>query len=158
MKTPLKVFIILITVAFFSCTEEQTSDIKKAEWLIGTWENKTSEGSMFESWHKKNDQEFLGKSFMISEGDTIVIETIRLIEENETLYFIPTVKDQNEGKAVRFKVKLIDEHKMIFENKSHDFPNLVSYTRVSSDSLLAEISGMAEGQKKVMTFPMKRIK
>jgi len=45
MKTGTKFFITLVGLAILcGWTTRQTNEIKKAEWLIGTWENKTHKG------------------------------------------------------------------------------------------------------------------
>ncbi len=139
-------------------TTKQTSNIKKAEWLIGTWENKTQRGSIFETWYKINDNEFSGMSYIIQEKDTVIFENIRLIQEEGGLFYIPIVKNQNDGLPVRFASKTISETQLVFENQQHDFPQIISYTRITADSLMAEISGIKNGEERKQTFPMKRVK
>jgi hypothetical protein len=159
MKTGAKFFITVISLAiFYAWTIKQTNDIQKAEWLIGTWENKTQKGSIFETWTKSGDNEFSGKSYSVKDKDTIIFENIRLLQEKNRLYYIPTVKNQNEGLPVRFVARAISENQLVFENPQHDFPQIIAYTKINSDSLIAEISGTKNGQKRKQTFPMKRVK
>lgn len=148
---------VLGLIILFAWTTTQTDDIKKVEWLIGTWENITPRGSIYESWSKINDIEFSGKSYVLRDDETIVLETIQLVQEQDGLFYIPTVKNQNEGMPVRFSTKTISETKVIFENPQHDFPQFISYTKITSDSLVAEIWGTRNGQKRKLTFPMKRV-
>ncbi len=143
-------------IALGSWTPQRTADIKKAAWLTGTWENKTPRGSIYETWTKVNDAELSGKSYVLKEKDTVVFETIRLVREQGNLFYIPTVKDQNQGLPVRFAAKTISETQLVFENPEHDFPQTISYTRISADSLVAEISGNKNGQACRQVFPMKR--
>lgn len=159
MKTGTKLFLAFVGfVLLCAWTIKQTSDIKKAEWLIGTWVNKTQRGSIYETWSKTNDNEFSGKSYIVKEKDTIVFENIRLAQEQDGLFYIPTVKNQNDGLPVRFAIKTISETQLVFENLQHDFPQIISYTKISGVSLVAEISGTKNGQERKQTFPMKRIK
>ncbi len=144
-------------IAFGSWTPQRTVDIKKAMWLTGTWENKTSRGSIYETWIKVTDTELSGKSYILKEKGTVVFENIRLVQEQDVLYYIPTVKDQNKGLPVRFAAKTISETQLAFENPEHDFPQTISYTRIGADSLVAEISGNKNGQVRRQAFPMKRI-
>lgn len=159
MKKEAKIFIaaigFLILCAWIT---KQINDIKKAEWLIGTWENRTSKGSIYEMWSKTNDNEFSGKSYMVKEKDTIVFENIRLVQEQGGLFYIPTVKNQNYGLPVRFTAKSISETKLVFENSQHDFPQIISYTKINEDSFVAEISGIKNGQERRQSFSMKRVK
>jgi hypothetical protein len=159
MKTRNKYFMAIVSLIIFSAwTTKQTNDLKIAAWLIGTWENKTQKGSIYETWIKTNDKEFSGKSYIIKEKDTIVFENIRCVWEQDGLFYIPEVKNQNEGLPVRFASKTISETQLVFENPQHDFPQLISYTKMSEDSLVAEISGTKNGQVRKQIFPMKRMK
>ncbi len=141
-----------------SWTIQQKNEIKKAEWLIGTWENKAARGSLYETWAKAGDAGFSGKSYILKEKDTVVFETIQLVQEQGRLFYIPTVKNQNDGLPVRFSLKAISDTGLVFENPQHDFPQIISYTKISTDSLVAEISGRKNGQERKQTFPMRRVK
>lgn len=66
MKTGAKFFITVVSLPIlYASTIKQESDIQKAEWLIGTWENKTQKGSTYETWTKSGDNEFSGKSYSV---------------------------------------------------------------------------------------------
>lgn len=159
MKTGAKFFITIVSLAIlYGWTIKHKNDIQKAVWLIGTWVNKTQQGSIYESWTKLGDDGLSGKSYSIKGKDTIIFENIRLVQENKKLFFIPTVKNQNDGLPVRFAAKAISENQLVFENPQHDFPHIITYTKIAPDSLIAEISGTKNGQKRKQTFPMKRVK
>lgn len=159
MKTGAKFFItVVILVILYAWTVKHKNDIQKAEWLIGTWENKTQKGSIYETWTKSGHNEFSGKSYSVKDKDTIVFENIRLVQENKKLFYIPTVKNQNDGLPVRFAAKAISENQLVFENPEHDFPQIITYTKITSDSLISEISGTKNGRERKHTFPMKRMK
>lgn len=157
-KTTTVIVAVTAILMFCSWTGHLNNDIKKAGWLIGTWENKTQRGSLFETWIPVSENEFSGKSYMVKDKDTLVFETIRLLQEKEKLFYIPVVSNQNGGQPVRFALKSISESSLVFENPAHDFPQLISYTRITSDSLLAEISGTRNGQPRAQRFPMKKVK
>jgi len=159
MRSKLNIlFAIIGIIAFCSWANHSEKKIKKAEWLIGTWENQTQRGSIYETWTKISDDEFYGKNYILKEKDTIVFETIRLVQEQDSLFYIPTVKNQNNDFPVRFSSKLISKDRLVFENPKHDFPQIISYTKIGVDSLIAEISGIKNGQERKQTFPMKRVK
>lgn len=159
MKTGNKLFIAIFSLIILcGWITKQTTDIKKAEWLIGTWENKTPKGSIYETWSKASDTELGGKSYIVKEKDTVIFENIRLVQEQDGLFYIPTVKNQNDGLPVRFATKTISETQLVFDNPQHDFPQVISYTKISADSLVAEISGMKRGQERQQAFSMKRVK
>lgn len=134
------------------------NSIDKIKWLMGTWENKSSRGSIYETWTKVSATEMNGKSYALKDLDTIFFETIKLVQEPEGLFYIPTVKNQNDMLPVIFTLKSISESEMIFENPDHDFPQMISYSLIEPDSLVAEISGIKNGNLRKQQFPMKRIR
>lgn len=167
-KNTLKYLTIVVLIAnVMSCNttmeEKKTetksfTELEKANWLIGTWENKSEEGSATEIWEKDNDSTFSGKSYFIIGKDTVGSETISLEQRGDEFFYIPTVKDQNDGKAVKFKLTSSSTKQLIFENPKHDFPQKITYTQITADSLLAEISGMIDGKQNAQQFPMKKAK
>lgn len=159
MKKGIKILIIVVGLAALCAWgARQTNNIKKAKWLIGTWENKTPRGSIYETWNKTSDTELAGKSYIVKGQDTIVFENILLVQEQNGLFYIPTVKNQNGGLPVRYAAKTISKAQLVFENPQHDFPQIISYTKITSDSLVAEISGTKNGQERRQMFSMKRVK
>ena len=134
------------------------SEIKKADWLIGFWQNVSENEVSTEIWEKKNDSTFAAKSFVIVKHDTVFEETIGIEQKGNTVYYIPKVKDQNGGKAVEFVLAASNDDQLVFENLKHDFPQKISYTKITHDSIVAEISGIEEGKQKSILFPFTRKK
>ena len=141
----------------FSCKTHQTTKILKVDWLIGTWEIKSSKGAVYETWKKNNNHEFEGKSYIIRNSDTLVLETIQLIKESDGIFYIPTVKNQNKGLPVRFGAKTFTKDSLLFVNNEHDFPQNISYKKITKDSLVAKISGVLKDEKRSQTFRMRRV-
>ncbi|WP_300602079.1 DUF6265 family protein [Niabella sp.] len=151
---------ILISALFFLCCwkADTTPTIRNAEWLAGTWENRVAPGKIiYETWTRSGDAALTGKSYMLKEKDTLLFETVKLVEKNGRLLYIATVPRQNNGEPVVFTSKTVSETELIFENPEHDFPQRIRYTRVGADSLLAEISGTKNGNERKQSFPMKRV-
>ena len=69
---------------------------------------------MYESWVKQNDSVLIGKSYMFKGKDTVIFESVQLVQEQANLFYIPTVKNQDNGLRVRFSLKTISNKKMIF--------------------------------------------
>lgn len=149
-------FIIFISYMLFACSSSNQEEINKVSWLLGTWQHKTKKGIIYESWSQLNQYELSGMSFFFEGQDTIVLETIQLIQENDRLLYIPIVQNQNDALPVRFVSTSVAEKEMVFENKNHDFPQVIAYVRITEDSLMASISGIVDGKERRQTFPMKR--
>ncbi|MEM8893851.1 MAG: DUF6265 family protein [Bacteroidota bacterium] len=153
----LSALLLTIPILISANQSNQVQISKIPTWLIGTWENKMKGGSIYETWKSESTFALSGKSYMLNNTDTTVLETISLIEENNTLFFIPTVMNQNDQKPIRFTLIENTDQQLTFENKSHDFPQLITYRLIHSDSLVAEISGEQDGQMKASRFAMTRL-
>lgn len=155
--------ISLSILAISSCNDSSKSlpannysRTKGFDWLVGTWENQSKEGTLTEAWEKMNDSTFKGQSYFVSGTDTSFSESISLVQRNGELLYIPAVKDQNDGLGISFRLITMNEKDLIFENAEHDYPQRISYHHVSNDSLIAEISGNKGGELKSEQFPMTR--
>jgi len=159
-----KIILLLLIVTLLSCKKSDSSDknekdkIKTAHWLLGTWENKTAEGNLSETWEKVNDSTYEGQSYFIKGKDTIHFETIQLQQKGEELTYNANVQGQNKDKPVPFKLTKTTEKELVFENPKHDYPQKISYKNVSKDSLIAEISGMQLGKPSSEKYVMTKIK
>lgn len=151
MRTTLTFLLLALALG---CRNEPA--IEKARWLAGTWEQQTARGSVFESWQRDGDRALAGQSYRLRAGDTVFLESIRLVQEGDRLLYIPTVSDQNDSLPIRFASKKITGTELVFENPAHDFPQQITYRRVRSDSLVAEIAGIQNGKARREVFAMKR--
>jgi hypothetical protein len=169
LKNCIWIALISVLISFTCCTnslQENTPqigiknyfDIKKVSWLIGAWQNVSGNEISTEIWEKKNDSVFAAKSFVVVNNDTVFSETISIERHGRSLFYIPTVKEQNHGQAIEFELVSSNEGQLVFENLKHDFPQKITYNKITKDSILAEISGIEEGKLKNILFPFKRKK
>jgi len=158
MNKPIS-FIVAIAL-ILSCSSwlpDRSRLPRNISWLTGTWEQQTARGKVYEQWQQDGDSTLSGKSFALKGKDTMVFETIQLRREGDDWFYIPQVKDQNDGQPVRFRATRLSATEMVFENPEHDFPQVITYRRNGKDALIAEISGTAKGRTRKETFPMKKI-
>lgn len=158
-----KTTLIVLLLVIISCknSDSNKSDnekIKATSWLLGNWENKAVDGNLTENWNQVNDSTFQGQSYFIKEKDTIHSEAIVLQQKGALLIYTATVKGQNEDKPVAFKLTTSTEKQVVFENLKHDYPQKISYTQITPDSLSVTISGMQQGKPSTERFSMKKIK
>lgn len=152
-----KITLFALVLTFLSCQKKETVEkdkIKKADWLIGKWENTSPDGVLTENWEKVNDSTFSAASYFIKEADTIHFESIVLAQKGEGLTYIATVKGQNDGKPVAFPSTSETENKLVFENLQHDYPQKITYTKGANNTLTAEISGKLNGKQTTERFIM----
>ncbi|HEX2846020.1 MAG TPA: DUF6265 family protein [Chitinophagaceae bacterium] len=148
------VFILLISNNLFA---QNAPSLSSAKWLLGKWSNQTQRGKMVEEWSPVNDSTYGGRSYMITATDSIPLESIVLKKEGNDIFYIPTVKGQNNDQPVKFKLTSSSANQLVFENPAHDFPQKISYTLEAEDSLTAEISGIVNGQQRARKFPMRKM-
>jgi len=133
----------------YGCKETIKPSNKKAfkamDWLLGSWEGNSEQGTVTEKWVKINDTLFAGQSFTLHGSDTLGSETISLQIGDTAILYIPLVKGQNDNKPVVFKLSYSDNTNMVFENPEHDFPQKISYQLKTEDTLIATVSGMQVG-------------
>lgn len=154
-----KTTLILLLLAIVSCKNSETAEkdkIKSSKWLLGKWETKTADGNLSEKWIQLNDSTFQGESFFIKGKDTLHFESILLQQKGEELIYNATVKGQNENKAVAFRMTAGTEKQLVFENPKHDYPQKITYTLITKDSLVASISGVQLGKTSAEKFGMKK--
>jgi hypothetical protein len=139
--------VLIVLSCLFSCQQKTTfSELEKANWFLGRWENKTPEGTFSEEWKVENDSLYLGESYFINNNDTLFAETVRLEQRKNDLFYIVSVPNQNEEQPVAFKLTSSTVDYLVFENPEHNFPKKITYKLVTKDSLYAEISGDGKSQ------------
>lgn len=125
--------------------------------LIGTWENEN--GKSFEQWIKNPDGTFNSKVFSVKGMDTSYNEEASIYKENENWVFENRVKNQNDGKAVKFTSTQLSNSSVQFSNPAHDFPTDVNYTVVDSVTVNAFVIGpAASGGKDTFYFNYHKVK
>ena len=156
-----KTTLVLLLLTIVSCKNADANEkekIKAANWLLGNWESKSVEGNLKETWKQANDSTFQATSFFIKEKDTLHFETITVQQKGEVLTYSAAVKGQNNDKAVAFKLTTETEKQLVFENTKHDYPQKISYSQITPDSLAVKISGIQQGKPSSEQFSMKRIR
>jgi hypothetical protein len=170
MKNTIRLILFISLTGFlFSCGDSDKQEtgsvaktryeeLEKTNWLLAVCQNNSPEGITTETWEKKNDSVYTGISYFVIGKDTVSYETINLEQTGKDLFYIPTVKDQNNGQPVKFILTSSAANQLVFENPAHDFPQMISYTRITDDSIVAEISAIIDGKKKSLLFPMAKMR
>jgi Domain of unknown function (DUF6265) len=105
-----------------------STKMRSLSWLAGTWGiNNLNGSSTIEVWKRKNAKTYSGQGLKIMQGDTTVTENLLLYTDDQEIWYVPTVLNQNNGLPVRFKMVSATEHMYVFENAEHDFPQRIVY-------------------------------
>jgi hypothetical protein len=153
------ILILILALTFTSCLKsKEISKIVVADWLLGNWENKSDDGDLLETWKKVNDSIYDGESYFIKGKDTLHFEKIQMKQKGEALYYIATIKGQNDDQPVTFKYNDTIEKQLVFENPKHDYPQKISYSQITKDSIVIQISGSQQGKPSSSKYSMKKTK
>jgi hypothetical protein len=127
------------------------------KWLVGKWQQTIKEGTLYENWTMATVDSMAGVSGLINGKDTLVSERIALTFKEGTIIYSPTVSGQNNNQPIPFKLTRSTADSFIFENPSHDFPSVISYVRINTDSMIATISGNPGGKPMSESFYLGRV-
>jgi hypothetical protein len=112
----------------------------------GQWSMAKALGQQMEVWEKENRNLIRGKGLKIMGSDTIIAEHLEIRYMNGSIWYIPTVPDQNDAQPVPFKITTQDERNLVFENAAHDFPQRIAYRYVpksrGADSLYVRVENL----------------
>lgn len=123
-------------------------------WLIGNWEAPTKEGKFFESW-KTGSNRLEGSGGEIVKGDTVFKETLFILKKKGHWNYVAEVGKQV---AVEFPLKQVLNNIYTFENKKHDFPQQIIYTRIDKDNFKAKVAGSMKGKYSEEIYELTRVK
>lgn len=143
-----KLVLLASLLLVISCKKDNLADkLNPAQWIIGSWEQKTDKGILTESWQRQNDSVFVGSCYFINESDTLHRETILLEQRADSIAYSANVKGQNNDKAVPFRLTTANTNSLVFENLTHDYPQKIVYQKNKSNGLVVTISGILQGKK-----------
>ena len=151
---------LVILWAGIAVPVEGDSDLKEFDWLVGQWKGQLDNNTYYESWKPTNHGTLEGSSSMVNpQGKAILTEVLRIDKIGSHVVYIAAVKKNH---PVLFTLIETSEEnnkpKWVFENKEHDFPQRIIYTRESSDSLMARVEGVHKGKEEKEEFRLIREK
>lgn len=112
---------------------------KQLHWLIGTWERVGLEGQKrgFEQWEMESDSVYKGIGLMLSGSDTVFVEKLKIVIEDDQLFYVADVPENPE--PVFFELMKVGNNYFISRNPEHDFPRVITY-RLENGELRATVS------------------
>lgn len=126
--------------------------IEDVGWLAGCWTNAAGERRMDEQWMAPAGGTMFGMSRTVSKGRTVASEFLELRQEGDDVFYIARPSGQAE---TRFRLVEAAPGRAVFENRAHDFPQVIRYIRNADGTLLAQIEGPRGGQTRTIDFPMR---
>jgi Domain of unknown function (DUF6265) len=153
----LALFLIVGTLVG-SCKNDPKETLKEIDWLSGKWTATVDGNTVEESWSLQNDTIWMGESAFMREGKALFTEKMSISLKDDKFHFVTAISDQNDGSDIIFTQRERSEGKVTFENKKHDFPQLITYESKGKNEMLAYISGKLEGKPHRIDFKFSRMK
>jgi uncharacterized protein YciI len=141
MKLTLTIFIHLLSLV-------ATAQPNFPLFLEGTW--KMEDKEIYEHWDKLNNNTLKGISYSLDNGKISVIEYLDIYHTKKDIILSASVKNQNEGKSINFKLTR-NGNSFKFENPKHDFPKVVEYQILSDNEMFVQVS---DGKEKGFSYKM----
>lgn len=138
-------------------TVSEQNKLEQASWLIGSWVHADKDGKLKEKWRADNDSLYRGWAYFIKGSDTLHREQVRLFLEKSRLCYEATVKGQNNNLPIRFYEETAHHNALVFSNPQHDYPQKISYKKITADSLIITLTGKQQGKASTETYAMKRL-
>ncbi len=155
-----QIFFLSLIVLFISCNKtsnDANEKMKETKWLIGNWEQQTTEGLLIENWSETNDSTFTGQSLFIKGKDTIHHESIVLQQTGENIKYTTIIKGQNSNEPIEFKLNKSIDGALLFENPTNDYPQKLKYKLLPNKQCQIEISGLDFEEIKTEKYTLKKV-
>jgi hypothetical protein len=134
----LKLFIFFIIIFVSMANSQSNRKMEELLWIVDNWVNAEGETVSYEHWEKVNDSLYEGGSETIKNGDTVFSEKLKILKENDDIFYVADVK--HNPAPVYFKLTYSGTNKAVFENPEHDFPRKITY-EIENGNLHAYIEG-----------------
>lgn len=135
------IFILSLILLIQSSYAQEATDLKKLEWLVGTWNqtNTSKPGrTAHECWMKPEANKLSGYAVTMQGTDTLFKEKTTILIKDNALYYVAEVPGNKE--PVYFKFTELTSSSFVCENPEHDFPKKITY-QFDGTKLKAQISG-----------------
>lgn len=127
--------------------------VQSAGWLAGCWEMTRGTTVIHEQWMAPNGGLMMGMSRTVVRDSAREYEQLRIERRATGVAYVAFPSGQVE---TAFPATALTDSTLVFNNPTHDFPQQISYRRVSKDSVIARIEGLNQGKPQAINFPMRR--
>ncbi len=146
----------LLLVIIYSTAFAQHNNLKKLDWLLGSWEANQKSALIEETWKIASNITYEGKSTTQSKNSNkpIAEETIIITIMNSEIFYIAKVAHNNF--PIAFKLVETAEDRAVFENKEHNFPQKLNYQLIAPNNIKVTVSGFENGKYSMFEIDYKR--
>ena len=172
MATKLALFVASLLVPFFAATQEpkqdpkqepdkkptapapmkaEPADLKKLEWLSGTWAMEKDGTTTEEHWRPLQGTTLMGTSHTFDAKSSKFFEFLRITAMRGTIAYIASPQGM---KPTVFPLAKLEDGVVVFENPQHDYPQRIRYEKTDK-GVTATISLLDGGKAESFVFTKK---
>lgn len=157
MKLKLIGLVVALLPAVVGAQEKvpPVATLARLGWLAGSWRMEKAGRLVDEQWMAAAGGVMLGMSRTVAKGKVVEYEFVQIREgPGGELFYVAQPARQKEA---AFKALSQTDTEIVFENKEHDFPQVIGYRLNPDGSLLAWIEGpKADGTTRRIDYPYLR--
>lgn len=146
-------FIHGLTALFFFATAAWATNLDQLNWLAGSWIAKKDHSETEEHWLPAKGEMMLAINRTVRAGRPTSFEFLRIEQRGSQISYLASPSGKP---AVEFKLIELGNQRVVFENKTHDFPQRIIYWRESDGSLRARIEGEVQGKLRSQEWHFQR--
>lgn len=122
----------------------KASPLERCSWLLGTWRTGEPPHVTRESWTAASGSTWEGETITVSADDGKIqfTESLRIVAMAGEIFYLAKVAHNT--LPVAFKLIQMDDHVLVFENPSHDFPRRMTYRLTEQNRLEVVVEGIDE--------------
>ncbi len=135
-----------------------TADCFDLQRLDGRWEFMDNRTHQIEEWKLLNDKKLTGRGFVLDGSDTTFIEFLSIEEEQGKLTYFARPSDIHSDEVVPFTLEAENKDKLVFANRTNDFPQRIVYQLTNDSVMQVYIEGPREGKTTRISFDYEKQK
>lgn len=152
------IFLTFLCSSIWACSQQvRPSAIPSTPFdaFVGHWEGPLGGGTYIEKWEKVSAEHLRGEGFWIRGQDTILAEDLRIQKIGIHWSYIAII---NNSAPTLFTLTKMEDQSWIFENKEHDYPQIIGYQQEDVDHLFAWTDGTVKGKQRKDEYKLARVK
>lgn len=121
----MKTGLIILIVFFLVKPQIAQAQTEAFIWILGTWKNEKKDA--YENWVPGPQSGFIGKSFLIEAGDTVVLEKMQIFRKEDLFYFLPGNNGNGKGEPEPLLIRRFNSAAFFAENPDSKATRKVHY-------------------------------
>ena len=139
-------FVALIVVCTAAAGESRQGKpaLDALAWMAGAWSGSSGGIEMEEQWTVPKGNSMIGMHRDVGKGRTLGFEFLRIEQLADSIVYLSMPNGRSP--ATPFPLKEVSGTRVVFENRTHDFPQRIIYWKDGAD-LRARIEGTQNGKE-----------